>query len=138
MVTNHELRIGPDGWPAAIADSEGRQLVVGGPGTGKTEFLVSRIAALLEAGVASDEIIVLSFGRRSVHDLQHRLRTVVAQSLGAIEIARTINVTTAHARLDRPDMEPSSVAAWLLDLIPSPARRQGVGSTNMSERRNSG
>ena len=87
METSAELRIGPEGWPDAIADHTGRQLVVGGPGTGKTEFLVRRIATLLDAGVSSDEIVVLSFGRRSVHDLQHRLRSAVDQSLGAIEIA---------------------------------------------------
>jgi superfamily I DNA/RNA helicase/CRISPR/Cas system-associated exonuclease Cas4 (RecB family) len=87
MTVGDELRVGPADWPAAVSDTDGRQLIVGGPGTGKTEFLVRRISHLLESGVAPDELIVLSFGRRSVSDLQRRLRSMIPGSLGAIEIA---------------------------------------------------
>ncbi len=82
-----ETRIHPDDWPTAIADSGGRQLVVGGPGTGKTEFLVRRLVHLIETGVDPASIAVLSFGRRSVHDLESRLRSRIGVSLGPIEVA---------------------------------------------------
>ena len=40
-----DLRIGPDDWDRVIVDVLGPQLVVAGPGTGKTEFLVEKGAA---------------------------------------------------------------------------------------------
>ncbi|NIR35804.1 MAG: UvrD-helicase domain-containing protein, partial [Actinobacteria bacterium] len=46
---NAEIRIDPDGWDPAVADTEGPQLVVAGPGAGKTEFLVRRAAHLVTA-----------------------------------------------------------------------------------------
>ena len=39
-------QVEPDGWPQAIADTEGPQLVVAGPGTGKTEFLVAAVGPI--------------------------------------------------------------------------------------------
>lgn len=69
-----ERRIGPDQWSDAIAAVHGPQIVVGGPGTGKTEFLVRRTAHLVGEGHASsDRVLVLSFGRRGVADLAARL-----------------------------------------------------------------
>ena len=53
----------------------GRQIVVGGPGTGKTEFLVRRVLFLIEElGVPAPELLVLGFGRRGTADLQQRIR----------------------------------------------------------------
>lgn len=69
-----ELRVAPGDWPAAVALTEGPQLVVAGPGTGKTDFLVARAGHLVAAGIARpEEILVLSFSRRSASDIRHRL-----------------------------------------------------------------
>ena len=87
----HEIRIDPSGWDPAVADAKGRQLVVGGPGTGKTEFLVRRLAHLIDSGVDPASLAVLSFGRRSVHDLETRLRERLPMSVGPLEI------TTYHS-----------------------------------------
>ena len=46
-MTTKEIRIDPDDWESAISDHLGPQLIVAGPGTGKTEFLVSRIADVI-------------------------------------------------------------------------------------------
>jgi len=82
-----EVRIGPDEWPAAIADIHGPQIIVGGPGTGKTEFLVRRVAALLaHPDVATDSLLILSFGRRGVADLRERIRSA-AGSVGDLDVA---------------------------------------------------
>ena len=39
------------GWDRAVADTDGPQLVVAGPGAGKTEFLVRRALHLIEHGL---------------------------------------------------------------------------------------
>ncbi len=82
-----ELRIDPDEWADALASFAGPQVIVGGPGTGKTEFLVRRTAALLESGsISTSSILLLSFGRRGVSDLRHRIRST-AGSLGDLDVA---------------------------------------------------
>lgn len=82
-----ELRIDPTDWPEALANLDGPQVVVGGPGTGKTEFLVRRVAHLLgTADIATDSVLVLSFGRRGVADLRHRIRNA-AGSVGDLDVA---------------------------------------------------
>ena len=43
-----ERRLSPGEWQEAVAATEGPQLVVAGPGAGKTEFLVRRIAHLID------------------------------------------------------------------------------------------
>lgn len=68
------MRLRPEDWPEALADTDGRQLVVAGPGTGKTEFLVRRVTYLLEHGAARpEEIVVLSFSRRASARLGRRI-----------------------------------------------------------------
>lgn len=82
-----EFRIDPGEWAAALAGFDGPQIVVGGPGTGKTEFLVRRTVALLESeSVPTSSILLLSFGRRGVADLRHRIRMSVG-SLGDLDVA---------------------------------------------------
>lgn len=68
-----DLRIGPVDWDRAIALTDGPQIVVAGPGTGKTEFLVRRATHLVKTGRAvSGEVLVLSFSRRTAADLTRR------------------------------------------------------------------
>lgn len=68
-----DLRIRPDDWDSAIADTDGPQIVVAGPGTGKTEFLVRRATRLIETKHAHPgEILLLSFSRRTAADLTRR------------------------------------------------------------------
>ena len=86
-----ETRLRPDDWPGAIADTDGPQIVVAGPGTGKTEFLVQRVINLVESGKARrGEIVVLCFSRRAAADLRRRIEDGVGAT-GA-----PIDVTTFH------------------------------------------
>ncbi len=72
------MHVEPEDWNAALADVEGPQLVVGGPGTGKTEFLARRARHLIEAReVSGGRVLMLTFSRRAAADL----RTRVAGSL---------------------------------------------------------
>ncbi len=90
--THAEWRLEPEDWDEAIARVGGPQIIVGGPGTGKTEFLVRRAVHLVtEHGVPGDEIVVLSFGRRGVADLDARLRGQLA------EPTSPVNVVTFHS-----------------------------------------
>jgi superfamily I DNA/RNA helicase/RecB family exonuclease len=74
MTEVDSVRLRPEDWPDAIAETGGRQIVVAGPGTGKTEFLVRRVAHLLESGLARpEEIVVLSFSRRASARLEKRI-----------------------------------------------------------------
>ena len=53
------LPVDPSGWDEAVANTDGPQLVIGGPGTGKTEFLVRRATHLLTVGQVRPEAIKL-------------------------------------------------------------------------------
>src|SRR5690606_27601188 len=91
-VTFPEWRISPDDWPEAVGSTDGPQIVVAGPGTGKTEFLVRRVAHIVERNLARrDEIVVLAFSRRSAAALRQRIDEV-AGSTGF-----PIDVTTFHS-----------------------------------------
>ena len=82
-----EQRIDPGQWGPALASHEGPQIIVGGPGTGKSEFLVRRVAGLLQrSDVPTSSILVLSFGRRGVADLRSRIGATVG-SLGDLDVA---------------------------------------------------
>jgi len=102
---NDPISIDPDGWPKAVAHIAGPQLVVGGPGTGKTEFLVRRATHLLTAaGVRPEQITVLGFSRRGVAEVRSRIRQSITHTLGALDVA------TFHSYAARL-VEINSVAA---------------------------
>lgn len=69
-----EWRIDPEDWPDAIARIDGPQIIVAGPGTGKTEFLVRRFIELTgERNVPAEQIGMLTFSRRAASDLKRRV-----------------------------------------------------------------
>lgn len=87
-----ETRIDPSEW-GEHQDLAGRpQIVVGGPGTGKTEFLVARIVSAVDSGsVEPSAILGLAFSRQGVNDIRKRL----FDRLGAVSFR--INVATYHS-----------------------------------------
>ena len=79
-----ERRLDPDDWPDAVASTDGPQLVAAGPGAGKTEFLVRRIAHLVdEARIPGSAILVFTFSRRSAADLRTRIDRSVSSPAGS-------------------------------------------------------
>ena len=88
----NETRVGPEHWSQAIADTDGHQIVVAGPGTGKTEFLVRRVGHLVaELNVPRDQVVVLCFSRRASADIGRRIES----RIGATGIP--IDTTTFHS-----------------------------------------
>ncbi len=78
-MTEAEWRIDPDQWDAAIEAVDGPQIVVAGPGAGKTEFLVRRSIHLIREVVErADEVTILTFSRRAATDLRRRIAPPVS------------------------------------------------------------
>jgi superfamily I DNA/RNA helicase/CRISPR/Cas system-associated exonuclease Cas4 (RecB family) len=82
-----ERRIGPDQWDEVVAETDGPQLVVAGPGTGKTEFLVRRAAHLLGAGGDPSSLLILTFSRRGATDLRRRIADHMRRSMGSLSVS---------------------------------------------------
>jgi DNA helicase-2/ATP-dependent DNA helicase PcrA len=59
---------------ASFGDSPLR--VIAGPGTGKTTTLTARVEFLLESGVTPERILLLTFTRRSAHEIIGRVRAM--------------------------------------------------------------
>lgn len=85
MNSGAEWRIDPDQWDAAIEAVDGPQIVVAGPGAGKTEFLVRRAIYLIRNVVdRADEVTILTFSRRAATDLRRRIAAGVGRSVTTI------------------------------------------------------
>src|SRR3989304_10245051 len=80
----NEIHLPPDQWDAAVADTDGPQLVVAGPGAGKTEFLVRRARYLIGSGVPPERILLLAFSRRGAADLKARVAAGMERSFSVI------------------------------------------------------
>ncbi|HSO50359.1 MAG TPA: UvrD-helicase domain-containing protein, partial [Acidimicrobiia bacterium] len=73
-MTVREIRVDPGAWDPVVSDADGAQLIVAGPGTGKTEFLVQRVAHIVNSGQARrDQISLLTFSRRASADMRRRV-----------------------------------------------------------------
>jgi superfamily I DNA/RNA helicase/RecB family exonuclease len=87
-----EIRVESGGWDRVLAELDGPQIVVAGPGTGKTEFLVRRVARIIETTAARrDQVAVLAFSRRAAADIRRR----VDEALGGSGMP--IDASTFHS-----------------------------------------
>lgn len=78
-------RLDPSEWQEAITETKGPQLVVAGPGAGKTEFLVRRIAWLSDQHrVPGSAFLALTFSRRAASGLSARIGAATRHPLGAV------------------------------------------------------
>ena len=80
-----------DGQQRAVAalPPEASGVVVGAPGTGKTTALVARVAALIEAGVEPDSLLVLTPSRQTATALRDRLALAVGRATSG-PLARSV------------------------------------------------
>lgn len=77
--TNHDVKYNP-AQQRAIDAGPGPVLVVAGPGTGKTQTLMARVARLLAEGETPRHILTLTFTRRAAGELSERLLTMRGES----------------------------------------------------------
>jgi len=114
-----DIRVDPADWPRRVAPGPGPQLIVGGPGTGKTEFLVRRAVHLIDAG-EDDGLLVLSFSRRGATDLESRIRASIS---GA---ARATDVSTYHSFAARLLETYALYRGWdrSPDVLPGPDQKR--------------
>jgi superfamily I DNA/RNA helicase/RecB family exonuclease len=119
----------PADWDAAIESTDGPQLIIGGPGSGKTEFLVRRARFLIESGLAHpDQILVLSFSRRGAADLRER----ITAGLGSTS---SVTASTFHSLAMRIIEAHGSAGEWATvpTLLTGPEQVEVVGEILATE-----
>lgn len=98
---------------ATVRDTTGHQVVLAGPGAGKTELLAQRAAYLLQTGAVTGErrILALAFKRDAAGNLAERVNRRCGQELGRRFTSLTIDAF-ARGLIDRfgialpPDRRP--------------------------------
>ncbi len=75
-----------DGQQTAVRSSLEPQIVIAGPGTGKTRVLVFRAAHLIrERGVAPGEVVLITFTTKAAAQLRYRLAELVGPQAQAVQ-----------------------------------------------------
>lgn len=91
--SEHRYGLNDEQWAAASA-REKTVAVLAGPGTGKTHTLVSRIAYLIEEGLAKpDEITALTFTNKAAEQMRTRLN----EYFGNKQTAKAMHIGTFHS-----------------------------------------
>ena len=62
---------------AAVTAGDGPSLVIAGAGSGKTRTLVYRVAYLIDSGVDPSNILLLTFTRKSAHEMLQRVGELI-------------------------------------------------------------
>lgn len=78
------------------ADPNKINSIVAGPGCGKTQALVYRIAHLLSQGINPSEILVLSLTNMSVHNIRSKLNAIMETDGNNSEISEEVHISTFH------------------------------------------
>lgn len=94
----------PDQERAASAPPDVRQIVIAGPGAGKSEVVGERCRRLIEHDVYPEEILVISFSNVAVDVVRGRTRDVVDEGRG-VDCA-TIDSLAGRVRAELEEGEP--------------------------------
>jgi superfamily I DNA/RNA helicase/RecB family exonuclease len=101
-----EIRLVPDAWGENLTPPGLPQMIVGGPGTGKTEFLCRRIATAVSNGADPASLVALTFSRRSVNDIRTRLFTSIGSASYRVQVA------TYHSLANRLVEKHHAALGW--------------------------
>jgi len=80
----------------AVEHGEGPLVIAAGAGTGKTRVLTARVARLLQAGVAPERILLLTFTRRAAASMISRAAALCGDAQAAQRIAGGTFHAVAH------------------------------------------
>src|SRR3974390_2583469 len=69
---------------AAVTAPPGPSLVIAGAGSGKTRTLTYRVAFLLEQGIPSDRILLLTFTNKAAGEMMRRVADLLGQELAEL------------------------------------------------------
>lgn len=71
--------------------------ITAGAGTGKTERIARLIVEQLQAGVAPEQMVALTYGVQAARELKERIQTVAAQTMGQRPALSQMAVGTIHS-----------------------------------------
>jgi DNA helicase-2/ATP-dependent DNA helicase PcrA len=73
-----------DSQRAAVMAPDGYNLILAGPGSGKTRVITYRVAYLIASGVAPESIMLVTFTRRAAREMVRRMETLIGQPAGRV------------------------------------------------------
>src|SRR3954469_19732059 len=68
----------------AAAAPDGYNLILAGPGSGKTRVITYRVAYLIARGVPGESILLVTFTRRAAREMVQRLDHLIGQQAGKV------------------------------------------------------
>jgi DNA helicase-2/ATP-dependent DNA helicase PcrA len=69
---------------AASTAPDGYNLILAGPGSGKTRVIIYRVAYLIARGVPADSILLVTFTRRAAREMINRLDTLIGSKASQV------------------------------------------------------
>jgi DNA helicase-2/ATP-dependent DNA helicase PcrA len=121
----------------AVSSPPGKALVIAGAGSGKTRTLTYRVAWLLDHGIASRQVLLLTFTNKAAREMTERVRELVTHDTSDLwagtfhsignrilrRHAEEIGFTRAFSILDRDDQKSLLTAAVAACEIDTKSRR---------------
>ncbi|MFZ2958371.1 MAG: ATP-dependent DNA helicase [Candidatus Ozemobacteraceae bacterium] len=95
---NPNIGLTPDQQAAVESSATGRLKIIAGAGSGKTEVLTRRVAALLASGISPNELVAVTYTNKAAAAMKDRL--IVKQGLSPA-LLQELTITTFHSFLAR-------------------------------------